>query len=118
MAVDQISATKVRHSLDLAQLLLVCHDVAVFLEDNRRCLLHIYYESHFFLRYCPEVIGFLLNTLMIANEVDKHENLLSNFPAKQNFLHFEEKVIIFSSSNKLDVFRAQLRKLRRCQLRC
>ncbi|KAI6183158.1 hypothetical protein M3Y97_00458300 [Aphelenchoides bicaudatus] len=79
MAVDQISATRIRNSLDLAQLLLVCHDAAVFLEENRR--------------YCPEVVGFLLNTLMIANETDnsKHENLLSNFPTEQNFLYFGDK---------------------------
>jgi hypothetical protein len=84
MAVDAISSTQIENSWDLAQMLLICHDVAVFLEDNKR--------------YCPEVIGFLLNTLMLANSStdmeDDHENLLSNFPTGegQDFIYFAEKV--------------------------
>lgn len=110
-AVYRIQSTRVRNSLDLAQLLLVCNDVAVFLEDNRR--------------YCPEVIGFLLNTLMLANAPpitgSTNTTLLSTFSTTDHFLYFNERVrsweLVQCQCNfKLALsFRANLRAWLHCQ---
>lgn len=96
MAVDQISERQIKDSYDLAQSLIVAHDAAVYLEENRRYVSSKATLTNQLVRYCPEIIGFLLNTLMISNFGEggtNVDNLLSTFPVQENFLYFDKKVI-------------------------
>ncbi|KAI6219979.1 Fe2OG dioxygenase domain-containing protein [Aphelenchoides besseyi] len=74
LAMDCISRARIHNALDCAKVLLICNEMALWVEESKR--------------YCPEVLAFLHGVLMMATENSTGQSFNSiGFPVSKPHRH-------------------------------